>query len=117
MALADPQAVTISGTAQSMPRVGQSLQEGRFASSDGNTILDVKHSNGKRNRHVVKLTSMAIVADPLVPSQNLPVSYSVHLVVDAPRQGVTALQQQKLAEALAGWASAANLAKLVGGES
>lgn len=117
MALADPQSVTISGTATTMPRVGQSLREGAFSSSDGNTSLEVRHQSGRRNRHLVKLTSQAIVSDPLVPSQNLPVSFSVHLVVDGPLQGVTALQQQKLAEALVSWATPANLAKVVGGES
>lgn len=117
MALADPQSLTISGTATSLPRTGLTLTEGGFRTADQSVSLEVQHSSGKRNRHLIKVTTATIVADPLVPSINTPVSYSAHLVIDGPRQGVTALQLQKLAEALAGWATSANLAKVVAGES
>lgn len=117
MALADPQSLTINGTATSLPRTGLTLTEGSFRSGDQSVTLEVQHSSGKRNRHLIKATTATIVADPLVPSINVPVSYSAHLVIDGPRQGVTALQLQKLAEALAAWSTAANLAKVVAGES
>jgi hypothetical protein len=117
VALADPQSLTISGAAISLPRTGLTLTEGGFRSGDQSVTLEVQHSTGKRNRHLIKATTAAIVADPLVPSINTPVSYSAHIVIDGPRQGVTALQLQKLAEALAVWATAANLAKVVAGES
>jgi len=117
VALADPQTLTISGAAVSLPRTGLTLIEGGFRSGDQTVTLEVQHSKGKRNRHVVKATTSAIVADPLVPSINTPVSYSAHFVIDGPLQGVTALQLQKLTEALAGWATAANIAKVVAGES
>lgn len=117
MALADPQSLTISGTATSLPRTGLTLTEGSFRSGDQTVTLEVAHNTGKRNRHVVKVTTSTIVSDPLVPAINTPVQYSAHLVIDGPRQGVTALQLQKLGEALTGWATAANLAKVVAGES
>jgi hypothetical protein len=117
VAYADPQSLTISGTATSLPRTGLSLSEGTFRSGDQTVTLEIQHTNGKRNRHVVKVTTNTIVADPLVPSINKPVSYSAHMVIDGPLQGVTALQLQKLGEALAGWTTAANLAKLVASES
>jgi hypothetical protein len=117
VALADPQSLTIAGSATSLPRTGLTLTEGSFRSGDQTVTLEVQHNAGKRNRHLVRVTTSTIVADPLVPAINTPVQYSAHLVVDGPRQGVTALQLQKLAEALVGWASAANLAKVVAGES
>lgn len=117
MALVDPQVVTIATVATSLPRTGLALTEGQFRSGDQMVTLEVQHQTGKRNRHLVKLTMANIVADPLVPAVNVPVSYSAHFVLDGPRQGVTALQLQKLGEALSGWATAANLAKVVAGES
>lgn len=118
MAYADPQSVTINAVPVSLPRTGLALTQGEFRSTDGQTRLSISHpANGRRNRHIVKVQSEAIVSDPLVPAQNVPVSYSAHVVVDVPRQGVTALQAQKLAEALSAWCTAANLAKLVAGES
>lgn len=117
MALADPQTLTINGAAVSLPRTGLTLTEGGFRSGDQTVTLEVQHSEGKRKRHVVKATTSTIVADPLVPSVNTPVSYSAHIVFDGPRQGVTALQLQKLGEALVGWATSANIGKVIAGES
>lgn len=117
MALADPQSVTISGTAISLPRTGLALNEGGFSSADRQTLLSVQHTAGKRTRHIVKLQSQAVVSDPLVPAQNIPVAYQAHLVVDLPNQGVTAAQAAALAKALVAWATDANLAKVIGGES
>lgn len=118
MAFADSQTLTISGTPVTLSRTGMSLNQGEFRSADAQTRLSVSHpANGRRSRHIVKAQSEAIVSDPLVPAQNLPVSFSAHLVIDVPRQGVTALQAQKLGEALSAWCTAANLAKLVTGEN
>lgn len=117
MALADPQTMTINAVAVPLPRTGLTLQEGSFRSADQTVTLEVQHNTGKRNRHLVKATTSTIVADPLVPAINTPVSYSAHLVIDGPRQGVTAVQLQKLAEGLVAWSTSANLAKVIGGES
>lgn len=117
MAYADPQSVTINAVPISLPRTGLALTEGEFRSGDGQTRLTVNHTKGKRNRHLVKVSSEAIVSDPLVPAQNIPVGFSAHLVVDGPQQGVTASQLVELAKALVAWATPANLAKLAAGES
>jgi predicted regulator of amino acid metabolism with ACT domain len=117
VALADPQTLTINGTATPLPRTGLTLTEGGFRSGDQTVTLEVQHSAGKRNRHVVKATTSAIVSDPLVPSINTPVSYSAHIVFDSPKQGVTALQLQKLGEALVAWATPTLIGKVIAGES
>lgn len=117
MALADPQSVTISGTATSLPRTGLALDGGSFTDATGQVVFTVLHSSSKRTRHTVKLTKSLIVADPLVPAVNQNVSYSAHIVLDMPKNGVVNADVVALGNALVAWATAANLGKVVGGES
>lgn len=117
MALADPQSVTISGTATSLARTGLTLDQGTFGDATGQVTFSAMHSSSKRTRHTVKLQKSAIVADPLVPSVNQNVSYSAHLVIDMPKNGVSLADAVALANALVAWATAANLTKVAGGES
>lgn len=117
MALADPQSVTISGNATSLPRTGLALDEGEFTDSTGQVRLSVKHSTARRNRDIIKLQKSAIVSDPLVPSVNQNVSFSAHIVLDRPLNGVSIADAVALATALVAWATTANLTKVAGGES
>lgn len=117
MALTDPQSVTISGNAKSLPRTGASLNEGSFQVAEGDIKMSVKHDSSRRTRHLIKLQKSAIVSDPLFPAQNQNVSYSVALTVDMPKNGVVAADAVALANALVLWATSANITKVVGGES
>lgn len=117
MAFADPQSVSIDGTAVSLPRTGMALDAGAFSSTDRTVNLLVRHSAGRRARHNVVLKQDKVVADPLVPSQNRPVSYQASFTVDLPTSGVSAADIKALAVALATWATAANIEKLISGES
>lgn len=117
MALADPQSVTISGSAVSMPRTGSALNEGIFQAADGSVIFTVRHDTSRRTRHIVKLQKSLIVADPLFPSQNQTVSYSAAITLDHPKNGVIAADVAALGKALVAWATDPNLAKVVGSES
>jgi hypothetical protein len=117
VALADPQSVTVSGTATSLPRTGLALKEGSFTDATGQVILSVQHDNGRRVRHVVKLKKSAIVSDPLVPAQNQNVSYSAHIVLDAPINGVTNADLLAIGKALVAWSSDANLTAVIAGQS
>jgi len=117
MALADPQSVTINGVATSLARVGQSLNEGVFKSSDGTVTLSVKHDNMKRYRHIAQLRQDSIVANPLVPDQNMAIATWAHIVIDAPKNGFSNTQIGYIANAIAAWATPANVAKLITGES
>lgn len=114
MALADPQSVTISGTPVSLPRTGASL--GEFTDVTGQTRLSILHSSTRRTRHTLKLQKSIIVADPLVPTVNQPVSYSAHMVLDLPKSGVVLADVVALGNALVLWATSANLTKVAGGE-
>lgn len=118
MALADPQSLTVGEATTSLPRTGLSLIEGEFRDSTGQLMLTVRHDGSKnRRRHVVKVAKTAIVSDPLIPAQNVPASYSAHVVIDVPVTGVTAEEAGDLAEALVAWATSANIAKVIAGES
>lgn len=117
MALADPQSVTISGTAVSLPRTGLGLAEGSFTDASGQVRLTVGHQANRANRHVIKLQKSSIVSDPLVPSVNQNVQYSAAISLIYPKNGVVAADILALANALVAWATTANLTKVLGGES
>lgn len=119
MAFADPQSITVSGTAVSLPRTGSGISSGVFTAADSTTKLSVSHSYGKRTRRQFRLDFNKIAEDPFT-SQNTRFSSSVYLVLDHPVSGfvATELIAQVIAIADAVKASANSAAtKLVGGES
>lgn len=115
----DPQSVTISGSAKSLPRVSSGDFTGQFRATDGAYTLSVKHTSNKRDRSVIRLDSKKIGTNPLDPSKNLPFSASVYIVLDAPSQGTgfTNVELEDLAKGLVAYLSAANVTKFVGKES
>lgn len=120
MSYADPQSVTINSVATSLPRNGASLDQGIFRSADGLVELKVTHTNGRRNRHEIRLSLTKTAADSLIPSQNVVLSMSTYLVVDVPKNGFSVAEQKYLVDALSGYLAASSGAKvtqLLGGES
>lgn len=122
MAYSDPQSVTINAVANSLPRVGSGENTGSFRKDDGNVVLSVKHSYGRRTRRQVRLDFSKIAADPLISSQNIKYSMSVFLNVDVPVTGFTIVEQKQIVDALTAWlaagAGAANsTTRLLGGEN
>lgn len=120
MSYSDPQSVTVSGTAISLPRTGSGESSGSFTSPDGQTKLDVSHSYGKRNRRQIRLTQSKIVSDALIPTQNTLTSMSVYMVVDVPKNGYTVTEEKAVVDALVAYLTAstgARVTQLLGGES
>lgn len=117
MAYADPQSVTIGGSATPLARTGMTMDAGSFTSADRTTALLVRQNTGKRARHNVVLKQDKTISDPLIPAQNRSVAFQVSLTVDTPSSGVSSADAIALAKALVAWATDANLAKLVGGEA
>lgn len=115
----DPQSVTISGAAKSLPRVSSGDFSGQFRASDGAYTLSVKHTANKRDRSVVRLDTRKIGANPLDPAKNLPYTASVYVVLDAPAQsgGFTSVELEDLTKGLVAYLTAANVTKFVGKES
>lgn len=116
LAYSDPQSVTVSGSATSLPRTGSSADSGTFGSADQKFKLLIRHSGGKRRQHVARLEFVDIVNNPLVPSQTMPVSAAVTFTVNRPLTGIDAAQAQAIAKGLTAWLTDANVGKLIGQE-
>jgi hypothetical protein len=120
MSFSDPQSVTVNAVAISLPRTSSGVNSGVFTSSDGNARLSVAHAYGKRTRRTIRLDSSKVAADPLLPTQNVKLSNSVYLVVDAPVAGFT---NTELKQAVDGFlaaltaSSGAKVTQLLGGEN
>lgn len=121
MAFNDPQSITVSGSAVSLPRTGQAIGVGTFGSGDGAYGMDVRNSYGKtRIRRTIGITNKKFASDPLRPTDNKPVNVSVRLVVDQPLQGYTSAELQAIVVGFVANLTAstnANIAKLLGGEA
>lgn len=120
MAYADPQSITVGGTAASLPRTGSGANGGSFTTSDGKYKIDVSHQYGRRQRRTIRLTEKKISADPLIPSQNSVTSMSTYIVVDTPLNGYTTAEAKAVVDALVAFLAASSGAKvtqLLGGES
>jgi hypothetical protein len=116
----EPQSVTISGTAHSLPRVASGDFSGAFQKDDGTVKLDVVHTFGKRTRSTISLAHQKTAADPLIPAQNVPYSMTVRVLVDRPKYGYTVAEQKAVIDgfiAALNASSGANITKLLGGES
>lgn len=117
--LADPQSLTIAGTAVSLPRTGVSNNAADYTSADGAVSLRVQQTtNGGNRRTSISVRSNKIAADPLT-AVNRRLSSTVSVNVNAPLDGftITELKDQIVAIATALTASSASLAtKILGGE-
>ena len=64
--LADPQSVTVGGTAISLPLTGSDRGSADYTSADGNSQLRVAQTiNGSSRRTVISLKTNKIAADPV----------------------------------------------------
>jgi len=119
MAYSDPQSITVSGTAISLPRTSSGVNAGTFTSADSTAILKISNAYGKRNRRTARLEHSKIAADPLT-SVNQKYSMTVYVVVDEPVVGYTLAERQAVVAGLSKWmtdTSGSNVAKLLGGEN
>lgn len=120
MAFADPQSVTIDGTANSLARTSMGTLSGAFETSDGLLQLEIQHQEKGRTRHLIKLSQEKQVSDPLIPAQNIKAAMSCHLVIDVPPAGYTNAEVQKVVAGLTKFltdGSGAAVGKLLGNES
>jgi hypothetical protein len=111
--------VTINTVAQTLPRIRSDLYGAEYMKADGNVEVQISHnSNGKRRRHLFRLSQKKVAADPFIPAQNVEISASVHIVVDEPVVGFDDTELGYLVTALKDWVAAGtNTARFVGGES
>jgi len=117
--LTEPQSVTISGTANSLPRTSSGVNSGVFNTADGTVALKVVNLYGKRNRRTVRLEHSKIAADPLT-SANTKYSMTAYVVIDTPTVGYTVAEAQAVVAGLSKWltdTSGSNVTKVLGGEN
>jgi len=120
MSYADPQSVTVNGTAVSLPRTSAGTNAGSFTSSDGLYQLGVASTYGRRIRRTISLSQSKVSADPLVPSQNVRNNMRCYLVVDTPVNGFTNTEAKYLVDALTAYLTAgtgSKVTQLLGGEN
>lgn len=116
----DPQSVTISGSAISLPRTSSGVNAGTYTSNDSATALLISSAYGKRVRRAIAIQVKKYATDPAVPSQNVPVSATIRLTVDQPVQGYTVAE---LTAVIVGFlanltaSTNANIGHLLGGEN
>jgi hypothetical protein len=118
----DPQSVTISGVATSLPRVSQEGDESRYLSSDGLISLEASHSSNKnsRLRHLLRLNHAKLAPDPFRPAENVKVSMSNYIVFDVPVAGYSLAEMAAVYAGFKGLYTATSDAlinKLLAGES
>jgi hypothetical protein len=118
--LADPQTVTISSVAQTLPAIGRGVNTSSYQKDDGTVKLTVSHSYGKRTRRTARLDFSKIAVDPLVSAQNIKYSMSAYLVIDTPITGFTVAEAKAIVDGLTAYLTASSGAKvtsILGGES
>lgn len=118
--LADPQSITIDGTATSCGRVLTGTELGRFVAPNQSVSLEVQTSRSGRLRTVARLRSQKVTSDPLVSSTNVVVSDTIALTINRPLEGFSDADIEKQVVGFFGWLTAgtnANLKKILAGEN
>lgn len=118
MSYADPQTVTVSGSAKTLARTSSGDNRGAFSSVADGLKLSVTHVAGKRKSSTVRLDINKVAADPLLNGVNREYTMSVFLTVNTPPVGFTATDVAAYIKALNDWAAVAgNITKLTNNES
>lgn len=120
MALADPQSITINAVATSLPRTSMTVNSGSFTSNDGLVKETISHTNGKRNRHLIRVDHRKVAADPFQSNLNAEYSMSCYIVVDAPPVGYSVTEQKQVVDGFIAQltaSSGAMITKVLGNES
>lgn len=122
MAFADPQGLTVNAVDFVLNRTQAASGNlpSIFQTADPGYKLLVQHTYGKRVRRVARVDHVKIDPDPLQPETNVPYTMSCYLVVDVPPFGFTVADQKLITLGLTNWltvSSAANVSKLLGGET
>lgn len=92
----DPQTLTISSVAHPMSRVGLDLNAGTFREGNGEHMMTMSHTYGKRIRRQHRVDYKIMAPDVMDSSLNVPYSAAFYLVADVPEVGIaqSALEAQ-----------------------
>lgn len=120
MALSDPLSITIDAVPYTLPRISAAPNKGVYASNDGKVTETASHQYGKRNRHLFRVDTAKVAADPFQSSVNAKYAMSAYIVVDAPTVGYTVAEQKAVVDGLIAQLSASSgalITKILGGEN
>lgn len=117
MSFGDPQSVTVNSVAQSLPKIFSPDGKGRYQKDDGSYLLTLSGApQGNRRSYLVRLDHQKLVADAFVAANNIQVNSFCYLVMNVPKLGYTNAEVKDMTLGLTGWATSANLLKVLGGE-
>lgn len=115
---ADPQSITVNSVAQTLPAISREQNKSVYRKDTGDYTLSISHQDTKnRSRAAIRVDARKIAANPFDTSKNEEFTCSVYIVVDRPMVGFTNVELKDIALGLTGWASSANLLKVLGYES
>jgi hypothetical protein len=120
MAFADPQSITISGSAISLPRISSGANSSIYSSADSLVHQTVSSTYGKRWRRTFRVDHRKVAADPFAAGVNREFSMSTYVVIDVPPVGYTVAEAKAVVDGMLASLSASTGAKitaLLGGEN
>lgn len=114
---ADPQSITVAGSAKSMPRISSNGTSSIYQNADETYKFTISHQkSNKRIRSMARVDNRAIVTDPLSSEQDYD-TLTFYVVVDRPEVGFTSTNVNDLVAAVKTWLDSTNVGKLFGQES
>lgn len=114
----DPQSVTVSGSAKSLPAISRSTDKSIYRIDDATLSLSIGHQfKVERQRFVVRLDANKVAPDPLSASNNRVYTCSTYLVLDKPVVGYTNAEMQAYSAALVAWCTNTNIGRVLGAET
>lgn len=118
--LADPQVITIDGTAHSCAKISQGTESALYRNGDTTVVFRTSHQHNKgRTRSMVRVDQSKIAEDPLT-AENMRLGTGIYLVIDKPDIGFSETEIVNIYTGLAALLTASTnavLKKLIGGES
>lgn len=115
---ADPQSITVNAVAKSLPAVSRGTDSSLYKMDTGDYSLTIsKARTGSRKRFAIRVDARKIAVDPYT-SVNAEFTSTCILSMNLPASGgFTNAEMKDIALALTGWATSANLLKVLGEET
>jgi hypothetical protein len=116
----DPQSVTVSSVAQTLPRVSTGDRSATYTKDDETYSLTISHTttNRGRVRRLVRLDNAKVAVDPFVANQSRKFTASTYLVIEEPADGAYSNSELlAISKGFVAYLTDANLTKVIAGES
>lgn len=114
----DPQSVTVSGSAKSMPRISTEGTKSTYQSADQLHKMVISHqsTNNGRLRSLVRFDAQKVVENPLTQVSDYDFA-SLQLVIDRPQSGFSIAEVDALVAGFKSWLTTTAVTQLMGRES